>query len=57
MKILNWTLAIGWTLCLILNIITCCMSYIPSWVTLFCCLGLLVIDSWLNVWSSKHDTH
>jgi hypothetical protein len=51
---MNMISAICWTIVLIVNIIICAGSDAPpSWVTMFCALTALVVDSWFNVFLNK----
>lgn len=51
---MNMISAICWTTVLILNIVICAGSDAPpSWVTMFCALAALVVDSWFNVFLNK----
>ncbi len=47
---MNIVAAICWTIVLVLNIIICAGSDAsPSWVTMFCALSALVMNSWFDV--------
>ena len=43
---MNLILAWGWTICLIVDIISCAVGDQPSWILVFCPLTILVWDRW-----------
>lgn len=48
---MNLISAICWTIVLVLNIIICAASDAsPSWITMFCALSALTLNSWFDVW-------
>lgn len=48
---MNFITAICWTIVLVLNIVIFAASDIPpSWFTMFCALGALTLNSWVDAW-------
>ena len=48
---MNFVSAICWTIVLVLNIVICATSDAPpSWVTMFCALSALTLNSWIDAW-------
>jgi hypothetical protein len=40
---------IAWIIVLIMNIILCAAGGTPSWLTLFCALGALILDGIMDI--------
>lgn len=49
MRKFNIFIAIAWTAILAANIAVCAMGGEPSWVTMFCALGVIAFESWMDV--------
>lgn len=60
----NWSLALAimWTVCLLVDIVSALTGDAPSWTLVFCPLSILVLDRWCHYadevereWLAKND--